>query len=418
MCGAFYFNSLVMRTKIKSLAVLLVALLLVQACDNDSESKPDKFLISATSFLSRSASEMKTFIGASGLNVPLDEIQYDAEIFHVTYRTHYKGEEIIASGLVILPKTDDVVSMLSFQHGTIAAHNQAPTALPINSSELVYYTALSTVGMITAVPDFIGFGESNDIMHPYYVEEYTANAVIDLIKAAKELAAQKDLTFNGKLFLAGYSQGGYATMAAHKFIEEQGLPGFKLAASFPAAGGYDIKGVQEYFFDQEEYDQPYYLAYVARSYQTAYDWTQPLSQFFQEPYASRIPDLFDGSNSGSQINAQLTNTVADLVAADILAEIDTDPQYAYIVNAFNENSLTGWVPERPMYMYHGDADTTVPYANSVAVYNDFINAGADSVYFTTLSGADHSSGVQPYIELFIQEMLNGSHFPAKEKAPQ
>lgn len=405
-----------MHKKIKSLLALATVLLLIQSCGSDSETNPDKFLVSATSFLSRSASEMKTFIGASGLNVPLDEIQYDTEIFHVTYRTHYKGEEILASGLVILPQTDDVVSMLSFQHGTISAHDQAPTALLINSSELVYYTALSTVGMITAVPDFIGFGESSDVMHPYYVEEYTAHAVIDLIQAAKELAAKQDLNFNGKLFLAGYSQGGYATMAAHKFIEEQGLPGFKLAASFPASGGYDIKGVQEYFFDQEEYDQPYYLAYVARSYQTAYDWTQPLSQFFKEPYASRIPDLFDGSNSGSEINAQLTNTVADLVTADILAEIDTDPQYSYIVNAFNENSLTGWVPERPMYMSHGDADDTVPYDNSVDVYSDFLANGADSVYFTTFEGATHATGVQPFIEYFIHTMLNGTHFPAKEKA--
>lgn len=390
---------------------------MLQACDGDSENTSDKVLVSSTSFLNRSASEIKNYIQLSGLDVPLEAIQYDVEIFKVTYKTHYKGEEIIASGLVILPDTDDDVSMLSFQHGTIAAHDEAPTAQPINSTQLVYYSALGTIGMITVVPDFIGFGESDHIMHPYYVEEYTANAVIDLIRAAKELAAKKDLSFNKKLFLAGYSQGGYATMATHKYIEEQGLPGFKLAASFPAAGGYDIKGVQEYFFEQEEYDQPYYLAYVARSYQTAYDWTEPLSKFFQEPYASRIPGLFDGSNSGSEINAQLTYTVADLVTEDILAEIDTDPQYAYIVNAFNDNSLTDWLPQRPMYMFHGDNDDTVPYMNSVDVYMDFISAGADSVYFRTLDGANHSTGVQPYIEQFVHEMLNGDYFPAKEKAP-
>ncbi len=395
-----------MISKLKSLFAFTAILILIQACDSDSEKNVDKTLVEATSFLSRSASEMKTFIGASGLDVPLDEIQYDVEIFHVTYRTHYKGAEITASGLVILPQTDDDVSMLSFQHGTIAAHSQAPTALPINSSELIYYTALSTIGMIAVIPDFIGFGESSVIPHPYYVEEYTANAVIDLLQAAKELAAKRDISFDGELFLAGYSQGGYATMAAHKFIEERGFPGFRLVASFPAAGGYDIKGVQEYFFDQDEYDQPYYLAYVARSYQTAYNWTQPLSQFFQEPYASRIPDLFNGSKSGSEINAQLTTTVANLITADILAEIDTDPQYAYIVDAFTENSLTDWVPELPMYLYHGDADTTVPYENSVSVYNDFVSAGAGAVHFTRLPGADHGSGVQPYIEDFIAIMLS------------
>lgn len=414
MRGFFYPYSMI--TRIKYLLIFGVVLML-QACDGDSEDTSDKVLVSATGFLKRGATEIKNYIQLSGLDVPLEAIQYDVEIFKVTYKTHYKGEEIIASGLVILPDTDDDISMLSFQHGTIAAHDEAPTTQPINSTQLVYYSALGTIGMITVVPDFIGFGESDHIMHPYYVEEYTANAVIDLIRAAKELASKEDLSFNKKLFLAGYSQGGYATMAAHKYIEEHGLPGFKLAASFPAAGGYDIKGVQEFFFEQEEYDQPYYLAYVARSYQTAYDWTEPLSKFFQEPYASRIPELFDGSNSGSEINAQLTYTVADLVTEDILAEIDTDPQYSYIVNAFNENSLTDWLPQRPMYMFHGDNDDTVPYMNSVDVYMDFLSAGADSVYFRTLDGANHSTGVQPYIEQFVHEMLNGDYFPAKEKAP-
>lgn len=390
---------------IRSIITITISALLLAGCSNDSET-PEKVLIGATSFLNRSASEMKTFINASGLDLSVDAIRYNAEIFHVTYKTHYKGEVITASGLVILPDTDEQIPMLSFQHGTIAAQSEAPSALAINSSELVYYTALSTIGTITVIPDYIGFGASSGVMHPYYVEEYTANAVIDLIRAAKELASKHDVRFSGEVFLAGYSQGGYATMAAHKYLEEHELSDFRLAASFPAAGGYDVKGVQEYFFDQETYDQPYYLAYVARSYQTVYNWSQPLSQFFQEPYASRIPSLFDGSNSGSEINDQLTYTVSDLIAPDVLEELNTNPQYSYLVNAFTENSLTDWVPRHPMYMYHGNDDTTVPYQNSVDVYNLFITEGADSVTLTTLPGADHGSGVQPYIEQFIPILLD------------
>ena len=92
-----------------------------------------------------------------------------------------------------------------------------------------------------------------------------AFAVIDLLKAAAELSQQQGITFNGELFLAGYSEGGYATMASHKAIEENGLDGFTLIASFPAAGAYDIKGVQETIFEQTTYDEPHYLAYIARA---------------------------------------------------------------------------------------------------------------------------------------------------------
>jgi pimeloyl-ACP methyl ester carboxylesterase len=387
--------------------ILLCTIQFVSSCSDDKSPVKNESLISSTSFLKRSSGEIKTYIGSSGLDLPLDEIKHDVELFKVTYHTKYKGNDITASGVVILPETTDKIGMLSFQHGTISAHKDAPSVLPLNSSELIYYAALSTMGLITVVPDYIGFGSSADVMHPYYVEEYTAGAVIDLIKAAKELAREQKISFNEKLFLAGYSQGGYATMAAHKYIEENGLSGFNLVASFPASGGYDIKGVQEYFFDQETYDEPYYLAYVARAYQTAYDWTSPLSDFFQEPYATKIPGLFDGSKSGSQINDELTTTVASLITSDIKANIDTDSKYDYIVNAFNENSLTDWKPTIKMIMYHGSADVTVPYQNSVSVYNHFIDEGASSsiVQLITLPDATHATGVQPYIEDFIPKLI-------------
>lgn len=298
--------------------------------------------------------------------------------------------------------------MVSFQHGTIAAHAEAPSVLPLSSTELILYAALSSPGFITAVPDLIGFGSSSDLMHPYYVEDLTGSAVIDLLKAAKELAREKGIEFNEKLFLAGYSQGGYATMATHKAIEKDGVDGFQLVASFPASGGYDVKGMQEYFFSLDTYEEPFYLGYVAMAYKTAYSWTQPLSDFFKEPYATRVPALYDGSKSGAQINAQLTTSIEDLVSGDLLIHIDTDVKYKYIVEAFNQNSLTDWKPTKKMFMYHGDADITVPYINSVSTYSKLIANGASTsvVSLTALPGATHGTGVIPYIEDFIPKMLS------------
>jgi len=391
-----------------SQATFLFLLLISIGCSDDEQTSETIVLIEAESILTRSSSELQNFMETSGLDLPIEEIIYDVEVFRVTYTTLHKGEEIVASGLVILPETDQPVGMLSFQHGTIAAHNQAPSVLPLSSEELIFYSALASPGFIAVIPDFIGFGSSTHIMHPYYVEELTSSVIIDNLKAAKNLADQKDTDFNGKLFLAGYSQGGYATMATHKAIEEDGLTGFNLVASFPASGGYDVKGMQETFFSLDTYDEPFYLAYVARSYQSTYDWTQPLSDFFQEPYASLIPDLFDGSKSGGEINDELTNIIADLVQPTLLSDIDTDSDYNFIVTAFEENSLLDWTPQKPMYMYHGTEDITVFYQNSIDTYNKLISNGASEliVTFTPLPAATHGSGVGPYIEDFIPKLLD------------
>lgn len=389
---------------------LLAGAILFYSCSKDDDVKPvNEVLVTSDSFLSRTAGELQSYLALSGLDLPVSELKYDVEIFKVTYKTAYpNGESITASGLVVLPKTSGKFPMVSFQHGTIAAHSEAPSAQPLNSTELILYAAMASPGFITAVPDYIGFGSSADVLHPYYVEELTAGAVTDILRAAFELAREKGISFDEKLFLAGYSQGGYATMAAHKAIETNGLEGFNLVASFPAAGGYDVKAMQTYFFSLDTYEQPFYIGFVATAYKSVYGWSQPFSDIFKEPYATRMPGLYDGLKSSSEINAQLTTSINDLLTADILANIDKDAKYKNIVDAFNENSLTDWKPTRKMFMYHGEADVTVPYSNSVATYNKLISNGASTstITLTAFPGKDHYTGVGPYIEDFIPKMLS------------
>lgn len=388
---------------------LFVSAAVLYSCKEDDPEPVNEVLIGSENILTRTAGELQTFISLSGLTLPVAELKYDVDIYKITYKTEYlNDEEITASGLVILPKKSGSYPMVSFQHGTIAAHTEAPSVQPVSSTELILYAALASPGFIAAVPDYIGFGSSANLPHPYYVEDLTAEAVTDMLDAAFELAREKGITFNKKLFLAGYSQGGYATMAAHKEIESDDLDDFDLVASFPASGGYDVKGMQEYFFSLDTYEEPFYIGYVASSYKTTYNWSQPFSDIFNEPYATRIPSLYDGSKSSGEINAQLTTHIPDLLNSDILANIDTDARYKNIIDAFNENSLTDWKPTRKMYMYHGDADVTVPYSNSTATYNKLISNGASAsiVTLTSFPGKNHETGVGPYIEAFVPLMLS------------
>jgi hypothetical protein len=165
--------------------------------------------------------------------------------------------------------------------------------------------------------------------------------------------------------------------------------------------------MQEYIFAQQEYGDPHYLAYMARAYQIHYEKDNLLTDFFQEPYASRIPGLFDGLKGADAINTQLTPVIADLIQTDVLINIDTDADYEYLVDAFNENSLTDWTPQIKMFMYHGLSDTTVPYQNSVDTFNQLISNGASTstISLTPLEGT-HSSAIEPYITDIIDKLLS------------
>lgn len=390
-------------------AITFCAIIILASCSNNDDPIPvvvERQLISATFQDTKTAAEIQLLIQLSGRNLSPTIFKYDVNQYKVTYRTTYKDQSIEASGIVVLPVTKDPVSMLSFQHGTIVEYSDAPSALNENDPELYLLAALASTGFVTVVPDYIGFGESKEIFHPYYVEEPTADAVIDNIKAANELAKDNNVNFTNELFLAGYSQGGYATLAAHKAIEETPIEGIELMNSFPAAGGYDIDAMREYFFTRETYNQPFYMAYVGRAYQTYYGYSNLLTDFFNEPYASRVPAIINGINSQGFINSQLTTQISALLSESMRLNITTDPKYAYLLNAFGENSLTDWVPTKKIFFYHGDADATVPFENSVITLNKLKANGtpANLIEFITLPGADHATGVEPYFRDIILKL--------------
>lgn len=387
----------------------VLSAVLIFSCSDKDDPKPlqdEGYLVEATVTGSRAAAELQFFIQFSGRDIDPALFDYDVDIYNVVYKTTYRDEEILASGLILLPKTTAPVSMVSFQHGTIVREADAPSVLSKNSEEVISYAALASMGFIAVIPDMIGFGESSEIPHPYYVEEPTAAAVLDMLKAALELAAEKQIAFNSRLFLAGYSQGGYSTLAAHKALESNPLDDFELIASFPGAGGYDIGSMQEYFFGLDTYDNPYYLAYVGLSYQSYYDRPDLLTRFFREPYAENIPALFDGIKSSEDINGALNSTISELVTEEMLVQSDADPEYKFLRDKFAENSLVDWKPVAPVFFYHGDADVTVPFENSQVTYNKLIGNGAnpEDIQLIKLAGRDHNTAIEPYIEDVIRKL--------------
>ncbi|MEL6559382.1 MAG: lipase family protein [Bacteroidota bacterium] len=395
------------------IGIFIPGLMILSACGGDDESPADEGLapeklISADLVSSTPASTLQLALNFANINLSPQTFQYDIDLYRINYKTNYQGEEITASGLIAIPKTSDPLDVISVQHGTIGADSEAPSNLPATDSFLFLLQAVASTGFVAIAPDFIGFGSSSEIVHPYYVEQLTATAILDNITAGLEFSDQLELNVNQQLFLAGYSQGGYATMATHKYIEENNLTVFGLVASFPASGGYDLKGFQEIIFDLDTYHQPFYLAYISYAYQTAFEFEQPLSLLFNEPFASEIPSLFDGSNTGDQINDRLSDDLSVLLNPGFLNGIDSDADYQFMANALVDNSLLDWTPTIPMYMYHGDADITVPYQTSVSTYNRLLENGAstDVVSFTNLEGRNHTTGLTPYIEAFVPIMLD------------
>lgn len=126
---------------------------------------------------------------------------------------------IPVSGLLGIPQNDPKTpSLLSLQHGTIIGSEGAPSNYP-NSQAESGLNLIASLGFVTIMPDYIGYGVSKNIMHPYFDKKYSAQSVVGMIKAVKEYLKKQEISVSGRLFLLGYSEGGYTTMAAQQAIE-------------------------------------------------------------------------------------------------------------------------------------------------------------------------------------------------------
>jgi pimeloyl-ACP methyl ester carboxylesterase len=215
-------------------------------------------------------------------------------------------------------------------------------------------------------------------------------------------------SFSDDLFLFGYSQGGWATLALHHEFESNPPAGFSLTASAAGAGPADLKAMLADFIDDAEYPMPSYLAYIAHAYRTYNRFANPYTDIFNEVYASKIPSLFSGQLSTAAINSELTTNIAALLKAEFRSGFATSPAYSGIRQALEFNSIAPWNTIVPLLIVHGEADNQVPVAGSIAFHNAMITAGSSpaAVTLVTVPGVGHSDGLLPAAAYSLQFILS------------
>lgn len=333
---------------------------------------------------------------AQGLS---DYVNTDATLYKITYYTTFQDSALLVSGLICVPNNDGNYPVLCFQNGTNVEWSKAPS-VDSNNQLFQILESVATMGFVVVIPDYPGFGASTDVLHPYLEKDNTVPCLVDILKATREFISQDKINaaLNNDLFIMGYSQGGWATMQLQSEIEHNGLAGYNLKASSCGAGPYNLTYLNYMIASQETYPMPYFLAFLMDAYSTHGQFTNSLSDIFAEPYASKIPGLFNGTNTGDEINAQLTTSIPDLLNPDYRAGFQANTNYQSIQQAFESNSVAAWDLSTPTRLYHGDADTFVPIEMSQNLYQDFIDLGVstDMVQKITMPGMSHPGGILPF----------------------
>lgn len=341
---------------------------------------------------------LKTRAALFGFKKTAEYFKYDVDYVKLVYKTKYKGKEVNASGLLGIPKnTPTAPSIISAQHGTIFVDAAAPTNMANNEEAFSGHVLLASAGFITAVPDYIGYGDTKDLQHPYYDQESAASAVVDMLKATKAYLAKEKIATSNKLFLTGYSEGGYITMAAQKEIESNPAHGLTLTAVSAGAGAYDLPEMLNRVATSSSYDEPGFLATLMISYNTFYEWNRPLTDFYQEPYASRLPSLLDGTKNRAEINRGLDKSTSKLFNPTFFANLQKSGQETKLKEALDRNSFNNWTPKTQLKLFHGTKDEAVFISTSEKTYDRFLKAGA-KVEFKQVNGTTHQGTFMPMLD--------------------
>lgn len=332
-------------------------------------------------------------------------IVYPVKVYEITYRTNYKGNEIIASGAVTIPETENVLPVLSYHHGTIFKDSRAPSNYTggLNmEAETALNIIMASTGFISASPDLIGYGDSTDILHPYHLYYPTASASTDMLRAVKELCVKLGKELDGRYFITGYSEGGYSAMAVQREIRRNHSGEFSMVASSIGAGAYHLSETIKRMVDTNTLISPSYITFLITAYDEYYGWGRDMSEIFQEPYNGHISGgILNGDLTQGQINDMLASKTLNLFTAQFLTNFRGQGE-GQLKDAFSENDLyNDWAPQIPTRLYHGTWDEVVPAFNSESAFTAFQQAGSGSVEYYPLIRKDHATAIIPWIKATI-----------------
>ncbi len=318
---------------------------------------------------------------------------HGVDAYKILYRTtDPDGAPVTASALLTLPNdTNRSIPLISDQHGTIFGRDHAPTVAEPLTRTGTLISALK--GYAVIMPDYIGYGDSANLQHPYLIKEALADSIVDAIRASQNLLTQKDISYNEKLFLMGYSEGGYATMAAAEAIEKR-YPQIQVTAAAPMAGAYDLLATAESILSRLYYPAPHLPLFLIYSYDYYFNLNM-LAETFKEPYLSQIKHYFSQKRKGNITPLTLPHE-RDLLYKEAFIESIFSTQTTPFKEQLAQNSFYDWSPQTHIRLYHCTGDEIVDVVNSQKAYDTFIQNGAQNVSLALQPGGNHTECAIPF----------------------
>jgi alpha/beta superfamily hydrolase len=364
----------------------------------------------------------------------------DISVYHIEYATvGGANEATTASGALMVPSGSHSGCtgprpVVLYAHGTSTdrGYNIADLTNQQNAEGIFLAAAFASQGYIVVAPNYVGYDTSTLPYDAFLVADQQSGEMIDSLTAARSALPTADASStsdSGKLFLTGYSQGGYVALATQRAMQVRGMP---VTASAPMSGPYALAAFADAIFDGEvNGEAPVLATLLFTAYQHSYGniYSDP-TQVFEAPYATGIDSLFPTTSTRGELYSQgklpqfalfsptppapayaaLTpaTTPSDLApvfalgfgAGDLvtnsyrlawLTDAQANPDGAFptvttgapavapgvaMRAALKQNDLRNWLPSSPVLLCGGDQDPEVFWLNAQLEQNYWLGQSA------------------------------------------
>jgi hypothetical protein len=360
------------------------------------------------------------------------------DFYYLKYWTVGGSDETAtASGALMVPtgtaaQCSGPRPIVLYAHGTNTDKNLniADITNPSNTEGALIAAMFAAQGYIVVAPNYAGYDISSLGYHPFLNGAQQSKDMIDALTAARTAlprtlaAATKD---GGKLFITGYSEGGYVAMATHKALQAGGAT---VTASAPMSGPYALEAFGDaVFFGDVNIGSTVFAPLITESYQHAYENLYSATTDIYEPTyatgidtllpsATPIDTLFEDGKLPETALFNSTTPVTGNAGLDAVLAVPTNPIFAlgfgasnlitndyrlsYVLDAvahpdgavplpqagvplaatpqhplrvaFKLNDMRTWAPHVPVLLCGGDQDPTVFFTVNTGTMQAFWSA--------------------------------------------
>lgn len=414
---------------------------------------------------SYSPAELLALLSGSNLGQVLLPLTYTPvctiNVYHLEYQTvDPSGALTPASGAFMVPSggagCQGGRAIVAYAHGTTTdrAYDIADLTASGNDEGVLLAALFAAEGYIVVAPNYVGYDTSTLGYHPYLNADQQSKDMIDALTAARSalpISGAPSTTDGGKLFIAGYSEGGFVAMATHRAMQAAGIT---VTAAAPMSGPYALAAFGDAEFEGEvSLSAPVNFTLLVSSYQHAYGNIYASStDIFSPTYAAGIAALLPSTASISVLESE-----GKIPSSELFSSAPPAPQYApytpatdpaflapifaagfgssflmvdgyraaYLQDAladpdggfpnatnglppanptntlrqaFKTNDLRTWAPTAPVLLCGGDEDPTVFYFNT-QLMQTYWTASAPTAPFTVLDIDSAIAANDPYAGL-------------------